>query len=532
MVSKGFGEPGAVAAGDGQHGDFCASSNWASGVTAQVHGNQEVFEPGSDLKGVSRLLWALAFAAIIALLTGCQGIVAPATPAPTPTPPALNDSVNHIIFMLQENRSFDSYFGKLNDYRASQFHVGRDVDDLEAVFANPDDHGNPVFSFHFGTSCIFSDTAAWQESWGDMNRFDAPSGPLLLDGFVHTAGLFAAGNHVADTRGMRAMGFYNGADLTLPYWFATQFATSDRFYTPAPLQTEVVRLWAMAATSQGFVHPLSETGSHLSATTIFQLLDKAGITWKIYSVDKDSFGQLITELRNFQPYGLNQESRIVPIAEYFTDLKNGTLPQFAYIEPGFTSNLDEHPGEGTQIQTGAKFAGSLITALIDSTSWNDSVFIEAFDEGGGLFDHVGPMIDGQPIQELAVGSGGQAVAPGKYSTDAATMHVPNPDGILPSDLRPTDPAGDFTRTGFRVPVIIVSPYAKPNYVSHTPMDYTAVLKFVETRFNLPHLNQRDAAQPDLTEFFDFVNVPNLHPPAPPAQPTSLTCNALFASGPL
>ncbi|HEY6270550.1 MAG TPA: alkaline phosphatase family protein [Terriglobales bacterium] len=484
------------------------------------------------MKQVPRLLVVLALPAIITLLTGCQGIVAvPASPTPAPTP-TLSTSVNHIIFMLQENRSFDSYFGKLNDYRAGTFNAGRDVDDVESTFINLDDNGNPVFSFHFGTSCIFSDTAAWQESWGDMNRFDAPNGPLLLDGFVHTGGLFAADNNVADTRGLRAMGFYNGGDLTLPYWFATQFATSDRFYTPAPLQTEVVRLWALAATSQGFVHPLSETGSHLSATTIFQLLDGAGITWKIYSVDRDSFGQLITELRNFQPYGLNQESRIVPIAEYFTDLQNGTLPQFVYIEPGFNSNLDEHPGEGTHIQNGAKFVGGLITALVNSTSWKDSVFIEAFDEGGGLFDHVGPMIDGQPIQALAVGSAGQAVGPGKYPTDAVLMHVPNPDGIPPSDLRPTDPAGDFTRTGFRVPVIIVSPFSKPNYVSHTPMDYTAVLKFVETRFNLPHLNQRDSGQPDLDEFFDFVNVPNLHPPMPPTQPTSLTCNALFASGQL
>jgi phospholipase C len=124
------------------------------------------------------------------------------------------------------------------------------------------------------------------------------------------------------------------------------------------------------------------------------------------------------------------------------------------------------------------------------------------------------------------------LGPGKYVTDTAAMHVPSPDGIPPSGLRPTDPAGDFTRTGFRVPVIVVSPFSKPHFVSHTPMDYTAVLKFVETRFNLPHLNQRDAAQPDMTEFFDFVNAPNLNPPTPPAQPTNFTCNALFASNPL
>ena len=467
---------------------------------------------------------AFVTTAVLISLMGCQGVSN--LPANTP------HQVNHIIFMMQENRSFDAYFGKLNDYRASAFAQPRNTDDLEATFTNPADDGSLVSTFHLATSCLYDDTAAWGESWGDMNRFDSVAGPLLLDGFVHNSGLFAADNGRADTKGIRAMGFYSGDDLTAPYWFATQFATSDRFYTPAPVQTEVVRLWAMAATSQGFVHPLSETNSHLTATTIFQLLDSAQISWKIYSVDIGPDGLPITELRNFQPYGLTQESRIVPIAQYFIDLQNGTLPQFAYIEPGFISNRDEHPGEGTSIQTGAQFVASLITALINSTSWKDSIFIETFDEGGGLFDHVGPMIDGQPIQQLAVGPGGQAVGPGMYPTDAAAQHVPSPDGIAPVDLRAGDPLGNFNRTGFRVPLIVVSPFAKPHFVSHTPMDYTAVLKFVEKRFGLPSLTQRDAAQPDMGEFFDFKNVPNLTPPMPATQPTSLVCNADAAAAPL
>jgi phospholipase C len=484
--------------------------------------------------------------ASLALLAGCQGTMAPgATPTPTPAPqpspspapspsptptptptPTLQNSVNHIIFMMQENRSFDSYFGKLNDYRASAFGLARDADDLEAVFSNPADDGSTIANFHLTTGCIYNTSAAWLESWGDMNRFNSPNGPLLLDGFVHTAGGHAQSDGDPDTKGVRSMGFHDGNDLTSPYWFATQFATSDRFYTPAPAQTEVVRLWSMAATSQGYVHP---TSNPLSATTIFQLLDNAGVTWKIYSVDTGSDGKLITFLRSFQPYGLNQESRIVPIAQFFTDLQNGTLPQFAYIEPAYTDGRDEHPGAQNNITTGAQFVATIRQALINSSSWKDSVFIEAFDEGGGLFDHVGPMIDGQPIQELSVAASVQAVGPGMYPTDAAAQHVPNPDGIPPRDLQPGDPAGDFTRTGFRVPLLVVSPFAKPGFVSHTPMDYTAVLKLVEERFGLPNLTLRDAAQADMTEFFDFANAPNLHPPTPAAQPTSLPCTPTAAS---
>src|SRR5581483_11968940 len=131
---------------------------------------------------------------------------------------------------------------------------------------------------------------------------------------------------------------------------------------------------------------------------------------------------------------------------------------------------------------------------------NDSVFILTHDEGGGFYDHVPP----QPAV--------------------------SPDVIPPSDLLPGDVClgtgganCDFNHTGFRVPLIVVSPFTKPNYVSHTPMDYTAILKLIETRFSLPSLTKRDAAQPDMTEFFDFTNAPLTIPPFPPDQPTTGPC---------
>jgi phospholipase C len=476
----------------------------------------------------------------LVLLTGCQGIGGASSAAPTPTPsptPGSIQSINHIIFMMQENRSFDAYFGKINDYRAS-LNLGRDADDLEQDFTNPSDDNDPVTNkpelirtFHLTTGCIYNTTAAWQASHGDANRFQlADTDPLLIDGYVHTAAGLAIFDGDADTKGVRSMGYYTQADLPSPYWFATQFATSDRWYSPAPVQTEDVRLYAMAATSQGLVQPPQNTHTALTSKTIFQLLDEAGISWKIYSVDRQPDGKLITTLRFFQPYGLTKEDHIVPIEQFTTDAQNGTLPQFAYIEPGFSSGRDEHPGKGDQLQHGAAFMNQLLTTFINSQSFKDSVFIETFDESGGLFDHVGPMIDGRPIQELGAGPTGQAVVAGKYPTDATVVHVPNPDGIKPRDLRPgADPPDDFIRTGFRVPLILVSPFAKPHYVSHTPMDYTAVLKFVEKRFNLPHLNARDAAQPDMDEFFDFTS-PNLAPGTPASQPQNLPCNADLASG--
>ncbi len=465
------------------------------------------------------------------LLTGCAGLGLAGGPTPTPTPSATPagslQSVNHIIFMMQENRSFDAYFGKINDYRAT-LGLGRDADDLETDFTNPADDGDTITTFHLATSCIYNTTAAWLESHGDVNRFNlAEDAPLLLDGFVHTAAGAAVTNGDPDTEGVRSMGFYTQADLPSPCWFATQFATSDRWYTPAPVQTEDARIYAMAATSQGLVHPPQDTNTTLTAKTIFQLLDAAHISWKIYSVDRQPDGKLITTLRNFQPYVGTVQDHIVPISQFLTDVQNNTLPAFSYIEPGFSSGRDEHPGKSNSIQVGANFMNSLFVALINSPSWKDSIFIETFDEGGGLFDHVSPMIDGRPIQALTSGS---TIGPGKYPTDATVQHVPSPDGIKPRDLKPNDPPDDFVRTGFRVPLIIVSPFAKPHYVSHTPMDYTAVLKFVEKRFNLPTLTARDAAQADMEEFFDF-SAPNLNPPSPASQPVNLLCDPTLASQP-
>ena len=170
------------------------------------------------------------------------------------------------------------------------------------------------------------------------------------------------------------------------------------------------------------------------------------------------------------------------------DLKNGTLPQVAYIEPQTTTN--EHTQ--TNNQKGAAHIAGLMNALMQSSAWKSSVFILSYDHGG-LYDHVPP-------------------AP-----------AVNPDDVAPQ-LGPNDRVDDYSRTGFRVPLLVVSPFTKKGFVSHTVMDQTAVLKLIETRFNLPNLSARDAAQPDFAaEFFDLVNIPNATPPTPPEQPTNAPC---------
>jgi phospholipase C len=408
--------------------------------------------------------------------------------------------INHIIWMMQENRDFESYFGKLNDYRAS-LGLPTNVDGIPAAgFTNKDPGGTPVASFHFQTMCIENVTPSWNESHHDVNWHNASADIGLMDGFVNQAAGYAVGNGHFDTRGVRAMGYYTAADLPYHYFMATNFATSDRWFSPLPASTPPNRLYALAASSFGTTKPPTTT---FSQPNIFQVLENAGISWKIYYTDTDSNGQGLSRIWSFQPFAPQHADKIVPMSQYFTDLQNGTLPQVALLESGYGSGRDEHPGgtingqpnTGNHVQVGAAYAASLINALMKSTSWKDSVLFFTFDEGGGFFDHVVPP-----------------------------FNAVHPDGITPTDLTSSSVPGDFTRYGFRLPFYVVSPYAKKNYVSHTPADLTAILKFIEERFNLPSLTKRDAAQPDLREFFDFNNPSWMTPPTPPTQPTIGPCD--------
>src|SRR6266481_592658 len=444
------------------------------------------------------------------------------SPAPPPPPPPINgdlNKLNHIIFMAQENRSFDHYFGHLGDYRAS-LGLTPGIDGTPAGAANPADDGSLITAFHLQTMCIENTSAAWATSHINFNRFSLSSNTPTMDGFVVEGAAGAMGGGGNDTIGKRVMGFYDSGDLISHYFLAAQFATSDRWFAPAPVETEPNRMYLVASTSVGHAH---KPVNPVQANTIFDLLDQKGITWKIYITDTT----MDTELGFFQGFFTRHPNSFFPISQYFTDLQNNTLPQVAYIDPGFKTGQDEHPGVGESIQVGAAFTTSLITALMNSSSWKDSAFIMAFDEGGGMYDHVASMVNGQQIFEIDGPSTGAPVTTvGPYPGDATAQHVPNPDGIPPQDLftsNPPDPPGDFDRTGFRVPMIVISPFSKKNYVSHTPADSTAILKMIETRFGLPSLTKRDAIQIDMSEFFDTVNVPWATPPTVPGQPTNGPC---------
>jgi len=484
-------------------------------------------------------------------------------------------SIGHIIFLAQENRSFDSYFGALRAYWAANGIPDQAFDGLPQFNPPPNpaaapsvpgcdpltstptvchvnpaggEVGPPVTSFHFNTMCVENPSPSWGESHGDWNASDSMSPTPTLDGFVRTAandGRQRTVNGVPapyfDVNGVRSMGYYDGVDLNYYYAMATSFSTSDAWFSPAMTRTPPNREYLIAATSHGYAYQRGTNPPFNSALipskTIFEELQDAGISWRIYVPTKGTpcesnptdvaclvsrsyihdfaFGSTIKN--NPSAYQQN----IVPVSQFPVDAQNGTLPQVAQIEPASDAGLDEHPSDNDpapgspaccSVQTGANFAASLINSVMcaggnpnpctPGPSWQNSVFILTFDEFGGFYDHVAPL-----------------------TWPAAPTEV-SPDRIAPVDLFSDDPCFgdpgaspicDFTASGYRVPLIVISPFTKKNFVSHTPTDYTAILKLIENRFGVSALTARDAAQMDMADptvgFFDFNTVPWKMPPS-------------------
>ena len=520
---------------------------------------------------------------------------ASATTTVTVAPAGGVQAINHVIFMMQENRSFDTYFGMLNPYRkAKGWNIGDDgkdyevdgIDDKLTKITNVDDEGDIFGLFKFTSTCIDDETSAWLESYGDVNRYNfLPTRPVLIDGFVHTAEGFAkscaASGHCSgkftDLSGRRAMGYYDQDYLNYYYYMASQFALSDRWFSPVASKSISNRIATFTGgTTEGLVRDPGNDdhlARQLNIPSIFEELDQAKVSWKLYYIVTDGFClnddecsgsagayypattfayftysyRFLYENPSGVPCaGVTQPSSVVgdttnsfcvdpnhvaPLTAFYTDLANATLPSFAFIEAGYGNN-DEHPGSGQSILSGQVQVANILTSFMASPAWKDSVFFLSYDEGGGPYDHV-PPVPGHSNDYTDVGLG---TIPdiSQISVNADSYFPCVPSGGMPTihcDLGPNDPGANPTdapavqgfaaQLGFRLPNIVVSPFARRHYVSHTPMDHTAVIKFVENRFigSFAHLTPRDAAQPDLEEFFDFNAVPWAKPPVPPSPVT-------------
>ena len=378
---------------------------------------------------------------------------APIAQARTTTAPTRSRAgatpLNHIVVACQENRTFDHYFGYYP--RAGSFGV-------PAAYAQPDGRGNMVTPYHL-TSPFAGGSSEPAHEWRIIHQ-EYDDGKM--DGF-YTA------------NGRVALGYYDARDLAYYYALADNFTLCGNFFCSLLGPTVPNRIYLLAGTAGGATSNNVPRGS-LTYPTLLDLLDEAGVSWKIYN----GFGG---GTAGFNPASYFAKWRRDPRANvdddvYFGDLSNGTLPHVSFIVPNVFSC--EHPP--ASVEWGQSYIQRRVQALMDSTAWQSAAFILTYDEGGGFFDHVAP------------------------------------------------PRVDAYGPGLRVPTLIVSPYARRGYISPTVYDHGSILKLVESVFGLPTLasvnHEFDARTPGQNN--DAANGAAFGPPAPPRDGATVTGNLLDA----
>lgn len=401
-----------------------------------------------------RIATATALAAVITVLAAglspTSTAAPPATPADALTTPT-STPVKHFIYLMQENHSFDNYFGTYPG--ADGFPEGAcvpvRVDDPEGECVEPFWLGGEPISDLGHTETVF--------------RAQLNSG--RNDGFIE-----AFADEGDPTR--QAMGYYDGRDIPYYWNVADEYVLFDRFFTSAgggSVWNHMYWVAGVPGNPEGDSIPAEGFGD---IPTIFDRLEDKGVSWKFYiqnydpsvtyrtyrTVDDANKGAqvvwapVLAYARFLDDPRLS--SRIAPLDEYYRDLAEGTLPSVSYIVP---SGASEHPPGS--VAAGERFVRGLHTALMRSSAWESSAFLWTYDDWGGWYDHVAPP--------------------------------------------QVDPYG----YGYRAPALLVSAYAKRGHVESTTLDFTSGLKFIENNWGVEPLAERDRAANDILGAFDFSQEP-------------------------
>ena len=323
-----------------------------------------------------------------------------------------------------------------------------DAEPIPPSFTNLDKNGTAVAPFHLDTTCLNLDPG---HQWAEMHR-QVNGG--AMDGFV-TNGADTTGSD-----GHFVMGFYGPDDFPFYYWLANTFAINDHHFAPARSGTWPNRNFLLLGTADGVT--CTYCGYPDAGTpTIFDELDAAGVSWGAYT-DSDPFdGTLGWEAPHRGLYTFEQ---------FQTDARQGTLPGVSFVD-GIAFIQDEHPT--ADVQLGEKWTRIVYDEVRHGPQWPETAMIWTYDEAGGFADHV------RPSNQACVARPGNA------------LDTP------------------FTEQGVRIPLVVISPYARPHYVSHVPQDHTAITRFIEAVFGLPALTARDANSGALLDMFDFGCPPAL-----------------------
>jgi phospholipase C len=284
-----------------------------------------------------------------------------------------------------------------------------------------------------------------------------------LDGFVKS------------DSGPVSMGYWQKADLPFYYSLASVFPLADRYFCSMLGPTFPNRRYLIAATSIGMINDsIPSLTGYPANGTIFDRLHDARVTWKDYY----SPATIVPSLALFPKLLTRYPSHIANQDAFFTDAAAGKLPGFSLVEPNYLLTSEEDP---QNIARGEQFAAKVVNAVMKGPAWKNTLLIWTFDEHGGYYDHVVP-----------------------------------PRAIAPDNIPPAVNGGPsytgFHQYGFRVPCVVVSPWARPNYVSHQVFDHTSICALVETKWNLPALTRRDANAHNMLDMLDLRAPAFAHPP--------------------
>ncbi len=410
--------------------------------------------------------------------------------------------IKTIVVLMQENRSFDSYFGRLG-----KFMHRTDIESPPDDASNPERVGDPNSPRHPLAHAPYLCSSDMNHEWAGT-RLSYNGGKM--DGFFQANHMWTDPTQpqVSDalSTGDRALWWYDERDIPFYYDLASTFAIGDHYHASVLGPTYPNRDYLYAATSLGVTDDRSANLAGWGPEkdlTIFDMLERRHVTWAIYV---DSFPHIprVGALLGSSYMSRWPSARLQHMSDFNDQAAAGTLPQVVFVDASINEGVDgndEHPP--ADIQTGESFVSDVVHALMTSPQWKDLALFFTYDEHGGLYDHVAPPT---------------ACAPDRGAPDFRN----NEDRAA---------GGGFDRLGMRVPFVVVSPWAKKSYVSHQTYDHTSITRFIEAKFTLPALTHRDANALPPYDMFDFSRPTFAAPPrlrAAEIDPRGLeTCRTFF-----
>jgi phospholipase C len=387
--------------------------------------------------------------------------------------------IKHVVVLMMENHSFDNFLGMV-PYQVP----GREMVDGftrrrgRLTNFNPGPDGR-VRAQHAVSPCQLpgKPTQAWNAS---HISFDGGRN----DGFVKASGPIA-------------MRFWDKRDRPFMYSLVEHYPIGQRYFCSVLAQTYPNRRFFFTGTASGTIATNSTTFTTPAANgTIWDRLDAHHIDYGVYFQNLPSWAIVpgtVTAARGARQHKFDQ---------FYKDVAAGRLPAFTFLDPNYSTTSEENPQD---IQVGEEFIARVVRALTRAPSWKNTALFITHDEHGGYYDHVSPP---------------RAI---------------KPDNIPPK-LAPGDIKAGYDRYGFRVPLIVVSPWARKNYISNVVQDHTSLTAFIERKWNLPAMTFRDANANPMTDYFDFRRAAFAKPPplaaAPPLGPGLERCKAAGLTPPL